>query len=259
MGNTLKRREGYHLSRQANSRGSLWDVLAIVLLSMAVVPTVVSVLIDWLFQLGIVAAPAENLQYVKMISLVSAQEAALLFLTLGSMLSTGWSIKDIKLFRVPRSLDIPLGVGLGFGFIVINWLGEHVSRLFFSLFMDESRVLAMLSQENAVTDGLLSNEHPLWVRAAMGILIVFVAPVVEEMFFRGYAYNIFKKRLNTTQALFYSSLLFAAVHMYLIHFLPIFILGLILALIYERRQTLLVPIIAHSVMNMLVAIALLYL
>jgi len=77
-----------------------------------------------------------------------------------------------------------------------------------------------------VTDGLLSNEHPLWVRAAMGILIVFVAPVVEEMFFRGYAYNIFKKRLNTTQALFYSSLLFAAVHMYLIHFLPIFYLGL---------------------------------
>jgi len=45
-----------------------------------------------------------------------------LFLTLGSYAEYRVEYQGYKTVRVPRSLDIPLGVGLGFGFIVINWL-----------------------------------------------------------------------------------------------------------------------------------------
>jgi len=64
------------------------------------------------------------------------------------MLSTGWSIKDIKLFE-SHEVWIFVRCRSRLWFHRDQLAGEHVSRLFFSLFMDESRVLAMLSQENA--------------------------------------------------------------------------------------------------------------
>lgn len=257
MGNNLNQR-GCQLGPQANPRGSIWDVLVIIFLSMAVVPTSVAILLDWLCEAGIVAIPTDSLRHIKMISLVSAQEAALFILTLGSMASTGWRLGDLRLFSRRWWWDVSWGMGFGFCFVGINWVGEYVSRLLFSLFMEESRVLAILSRENSVANQLMSREQAPWVRISMAILVIFVAPIVEEAFFRGYAYNIFKARLGTAQALFISSLLFAGVHMYLIHFLPVFLLGFLLALLYEWRQTLLTPIMAHGVMNLLVAMALHY-
>lgn len=230
MGNNVNKGRCW-LGPEADSRGSVWDVLAIVFLSMAVVPTLVAILIDWLHEASIVAIPTGSLRHIKMVSLVSAQEAALFLFTLGSMASTGWRLEDLRLFSKRWRGDVLWGVGLGFCFVGINWAGENVSRLFFSLFMDESRVLAILAEENSVANEFVSRTQPPWMRVIMVVLIIFVAPIVEEAFFRGYAYNIFKAHFGTTRALVISSLLFAGVHMYLIHFLPVFLLGFLLALL----------------------------
>ncbi len=50
------------------------------------------------------------------------------------------------------------------------------------------------------------------------------------------------------------ALLFAAVHLYLVNFLPIFLIGLLLARLYERTGALAVPISAHTTANGAVAI-----
>ena len=44
-------------------------------------------------------------------------------------------------------------------------------------------------------------------------------------------------------------MLFAAVHIHAATFVPLFVFGLILAWIYERTDTLLAPILTHSIFN----------
>lgn len=243
---------------ELNSHGSLWDVLVIVLLSIAVVPILVTMCVDWLHGASMIAIPIDSLRQIKMVSVVSAQEAALFLLTWGSMLNVGQSPKSLGfLWKLPWQ-DVLWGVGLGFCFVGINWAGEHVSRLLFTLFMDESHVMELLSQESLIANEMIAKGQATWVRLTMATLIICVAPIVEETFFRGYAYTVFKARWGTAGALLLSSLLFAGVHMYFIHFLPVFLLGFLLALSYEWRQTLVTPIIAHGVMNLLVAVALYY-
>ena len=51
-----------------------------------------------------------------------------------------------------------------------------------------------------------------------------------------------------------SALLFASVHLYLINFLPIFLIGVLLARLYERTGSLAAPIVAHATANAAVAV-----
>ncbi|NMB10902.1 MAG: CPBP family intramembrane metalloprotease [Firmicutes bacterium] len=234
---------------------SVWDVFVILVLSMGIVPTLVTMGFDCLSGIGTMASPTGQLGQLKMAMAVSAQEAALFLLTWGVMWSVGQDLATVGLLWRNPWQDILWGIGIGVVCIVISPLSEHLSRLIFSLFLDESTVLEMLFRENMLASNLIFHGQPRWLRLYMGILVVFIAPIAEETFFRGYAYSVFHQRWGSVGALLLSSLLFAVVHMYVIHFLPVFLLGLLLGLAYEWRKTLVTPIVAHGVMNLLVATA----
>ena len=97
------------------------------------------------------------------------------------------------------------------------------------------------------------------VRALAIFSIAVLAPVVEEVFFRGILYRAGKywfsglQRFGKIAPAFASaiavSILFACVHASLFAFFPIFLMGLILICAYERSGSLAVPIIAHSLFN----------
>jgi len=83
------------------------------------------------------------------------------------------------------------------------------------------------------------------------IAIVGLAPIGEELFFRGMLFQSLQKPLRFWPAATISGIVFG-----LIHFEPLVtvvtaILGVYLAWIFQRRGTLLVPIIAHSIFNLL--------
>ncbi len=82
------------------------------------------------------------------------------------------------------------------------------------------------------------------------------APLAEELFFRGMLYPALRNRLPPWPAIGLSALAFAGTHFqdsldgYLLVVLFIFPLGMMLAWLYERRGTIVVPMLAHAVYNL---------
>ncbi|MBI4114983.1 MAG: CPBP family intramembrane metalloprotease [Candidatus Omnitrophica bacterium] len=74
-------------------------------------------------------------------------------------------------------------------------------------------------------------------------------PFLEEIFFRGFLYPALKSRWGVTWGLILSSAFFGLIHQNTFAFLPIFLLGLILGYLYEKRGTLVPSIALHIVHN----------
>ena len=85
---------------------------------------------------------------------------------------------------------------------------------------------------------------------AYSIFLATVAgPLFEEIFFRGFCYPAFKKRWGKVRALVLSAAFFALIHQNTFAFFPIFVLGLGLGYLYEKRGTLVPSIALHVVHN----------
>jgi membrane protease YdiL (CAAX protease family) len=112
--------------------------------------------------------------------------------------------------------------------------------------------------------GLTEGAGPLDTFLARGdptvILLAFllVAPVAEETFFRGVALNAWERERGPWIAVVGSALLFAAIHSSLFALVPIFALGVALALLYRSTRSLAATIAMHAGFNAIsVGIALL--
>jgi membrane protease YdiL (CAAX protease family) len=88
-------------------------------------------------------------------------------------------------------------------------------------------------------------------RITLGATAILLAPVAEEMLFRGILYPAIKQAGYPRFALWGTVIMFAAVHMNLVTFLPLAVLALVLTALYERTNNLLAPIAAHALFNAL--------
>jgi membrane protease YdiL (CAAX protease family) len=85
---------------------------------------------------------------------------------------------------------------------------------------------------------------------------VLLAPVFEELAFRGLLFGVLRRRFQWMPAACISAGIFALAHGYgLIGFLSVFWSGLLWAWIYERTGSLLPGMIAHAVNNLLVCLS----
>lgn len=76
-----------------------------------------------------------------------------------------------------------------------------------------------------------------------------LAPFAEELFFRGYVFQTFSERYGRIWSYLFSAGLFAVVHANLAAAVPIFVLGLMLAYIFQRSGSIVPGIIAHGLNN----------
>lgn len=83
-----------------------------------------------------------------------------------------------------------------------------------------------------------------------GIFASIFGPIIEELFFRGFMYSAFKKAAGIFWAMIITSAVFALLHAHIIGFLPIMILGFLLAYLYEKTGTLVAPITVHMAHNL---------
>lgn len=81
------------------------------------------------------------------------------------------------------------------------------------------------------------------------VLAVAVAPIAEELVFRGGIYRFFKSRVSRNQALLISAVLFAFLHANLASFMPLVFLGVALGIVYEITGSIRAPILLHAVFN----------
>lgn len=87
---------------------------------------------------------------------------------------------------------------------------------------------------------------PLWA----GIIIYgILSPLVEEIVFRGLVYNRLRRQYSVTIAIVFSGLIFGAYHGNLIQMGYGFVLGIMMAVLYERFGSFWVPVLFHSVAN----------
>ena len=78
---------------------------------------------------------------------------------------------------------------------------------------------------------------------------VIVAPVIEEIIFRGLAYTRMKKGMPTAVAVILSSALFGAAHGQWVWMLYAFVFGLVLVWVFEHTKSLLANILLHLSYN----------
>lgn len=87
------------------------------------------------------------------------------------------------------------------------------------------------------------------VISLMAIAAVLVAPICEEIVFRGYLFPVAKKYAGTWVAAVCSGLVFAAAHGSLAALLPLFIFGIVLAMLYEKTGSIWAPMAVHFCFN----------
>jgi uncharacterized protein len=81
-----------------------------------------------------------------------------------------------------------------------------------------------------------------------------IAPVVEEMLFRGILLRAFLERYPRGQAIAYSALFFGAAHLNVYQFFLAFFLGLLFGWLYERSRSLLPGIVLHAGVNISITV-----
>lgn len=86
------------------------------------------------------------------------------------------------------------------------------------------------------------------------LLVTVVAPISEELFFRGYVYTTFRSRWGVRMAVVASAFIFAVIHPYVALFLTVFVMGILFAIFFERSRSLLSMMVAHSVVNITVTV-----
>ena len=91
-------------------------------------------------------------------------------------------------------------------------------------------------------------QDPLLV-ILMSVAAVIVAPLAEEVVFRGYLYPAAKRFCGPLGAMLFSSLVFAAAHGNVVALLPLFILAMLLCLIYELTGSIWATISVHFLFN----------
>ncbi|MDD1721697.1 MAG: CPBP family intramembrane metalloprotease [Euryarchaeota archaeon] len=78
---------------------------------------------------------------------------------------------------------------------------------------------------------------------------VLIAPIAEEIVFRGYLYKAFRDRVKPGYAILLSSALFSFIHLEWRAFIPLFVIGIVLAYVYEKTGNLIAPITVHMLNN----------
>lgn len=88
------------------------------------------------------------------------------------------------------------------------------------------------------------------------VVICVLAPIAEELIFRGLIYRYLRKRFGVLAAISVSSLVFAVVHFNFDSAIYYFIIGVVLSVVFERTKNLYASICLHALFNfyMLVSI-----
>ena len=152
-----------------------------------------------------------------------------------------WSM----LGRSTRSLGDVVRVGLRSYVTMFPWL-----VLLLLIISEVARTLGFQPPLEPIHRLLFLEQRPgvLWLT---GVLACLIGPIAEEFFFRGVVYATIRSRSTRLIAMLISGGLFAVTHTNVMGFLPIGVLGCLLAYLYERTGSLASSITVHVFHNTL--------
>lgn len=105
---------------------------------------------------------------------------------------------------------------------------------------------------------VLADEPNRWLRIYFIVLAVLIAPVFEELLFRGFLLPVMARRYGVWSALLLTSFLFALIHGHLPSFATLFALSAAMGAAYALTGSLAVPIAMHALFNSITTAILLF-
>ena len=125
-----------------------------------------------------------------------------------------------------------------------------LSGLLFALFV--STAISLLPIPESLLESYLQSAEGIVSGSLIIILIsiVIIAPIVEEIVFRGLILSRLNKVMNTTVALIISSLIFAILHGHILWVTYAFVLGVLFGIIAIKTGSTLPTIIFHMSFNL---------
>jgi membrane protease YdiL (CAAX protease family) len=152
---------------------------------------------------------------------------------------------DLGLRRLPLEYVVRVGLAAGLiGLIVIDVVGTLLSQV--GLRPNQLEQFQFVLSEGPLAFGLLL------------IAAAFIAPFVEELFFRGFLFGLLRRRQSTWAAYLVSSVLFTILHLEPNRMdvaqmaglsVGIFMLAMLLAWLYDHTGSLFPGMVAHAVNN----------
>jgi len=127
--------------------------------------------------------------------------------------------------------------------LAINFIYVFVMTSVFKIAPPENKIAELVENGNVSSTILL-------------IVVSLIAPVCEELFFRGFIFQAFRENWGVFAGLFISSILFAAAHLELYNFIPLMAIGWVLAYIFHKTKSLFPVIFLHSIYNLLMILVL---
>ncbi|MGO2082508.1 CPBP family intramembrane glutamic endopeptidase [Vagococcus sp.] len=142
-----------------------------------------------------------------------------------------------------------------FLFYILGLTITAVGSMLISLIYGDSS-----TANQAAIEQLFGPSQPLFTVLAMTICIAIGAPIFEEIIFRGLPTVIFEGKVPKWVLAIVTSLIFSSGHtsVNIISFLMYFILGLIMYLVYQLRNSLGDSMLFHFINNSIPAIAMLF-
>lgn len=140
--------------------------------------------------------------------------------------------------------QLGLGLLLSVAVLPVMWnVGFLVSQFFEAIDVpaQEQHIMELIGRP-----GYSGGYYVVWLVVA-GVL----APVAEELLFRGVLFPLIARRARVGFAIAFVSVLFAYMHFNVEAFLPLFVLSVALCASYLYSGSLLVPIVIHAANNIL--------
>ena len=140
--------------------------------------------------------------------------------------------------RLPVGEILAKGIGLGFVTYLFMMAVSLINNLIFQgeIYMQE------------ISQLIMNESRPLAI-IGLCFCVIILAPIGEEIFFRGLLFQALSRKLGIWLAIIVSGLIFAALHLSLYALLPLVATGIALAYIFYRSGNLWVSITAHAAIN----------
>jgi len=129
--------------------------------------------------------------------------------------------------------------------VVLMWVVFGVLQM--SGYLEWMRSLGVETMQDSVR--LLQKSDDPQVLGLLVFAALVVAPVCEEVLFRGHLHTVLKRYCGIWPAALASSLVFACAHGNLTAALPLFLFGLVLVMLYEKTGSLWLPVASHFLFN----------
>lgn len=129
-------------------------------------------------------------------------------------------------------------LGLGCGLLIVSYMLILVHNTILTL-------LGVTTQGDEILKLFNTLDSPMWFI----IVGVIFAPIVEELFFRGFLFQGFRQKYGWIGGMLLSSTIFAMAHLDPAALIPTFILGCLLAYMYHRSNSVWPGIIIHLMVN----------